>query len=104
MDERTAIAVTAVRAVESADRARAQWTDADRAWASRAAAEVVGASASDETFLGRRALLALERLRERKHKVARLAAAWRWRPWVGTAIIIIAFILGAISDALGERR
>ena len=42
MDERTALAVTAVRAVELSDRGRAVWTDADRAWASRAAAETVG--------------------------------------------------------------
>src|SRR5689334_14238918 len=104
MDERTAIAVTAVRAVETADRARAQWTDADRAWASRAAAEVVGASAGDAAFIGRRAQLALERMRERKHRVARMALAWRWRPWVGVLVVVAAFVIGAISDAVGERR
>ena len=104
MDERTAIAVTAVRAVESADRARAVWTEADRAWASRAAAEVIGASASDEAFIGRRALLALERLRERKDRVARLAAAWQWRPWVGVATVFVAFAIGLMSDALGAPR
>jgi len=104
MDERTAIAVTAVRAVESADRARTVWTEADRAWASRAAAEVVGASASDEAFIGRRALLALERLRERKDRVARLASAWRWRPWVGVATVFAAFVVGLMSDAAGAQR
>ena len=52
MDERTALAVTAVKAVETADRARVFWTDADRAWASRAAAEVEGASAIARRFSG----------------------------------------------------
>ena len=71
MNERTAIAVAAVRAVETTDRAHAVWTDADRAWASRAAAEVVGESAEPHAFVGRRALLALERLASRKHRIQR---------------------------------
>ena len=40
--ESTALDLTAVRALETADRTHTLWTDADRAWASRAAAEVVG--------------------------------------------------------------
>lgn len=104
MDERTALAVTAVRAVETADPERATWTDADRAWASRAAAEVVGAEASPQAFVARRATLALERLRERGHPVARLAHAWRWRPWVGGAVVGAAFVAGAAADALGGAR
>ncbi|MFO1303087.1 MAG: DUF2868 domain-containing protein [Burkholderiales bacterium] len=104
MDERTALAVTAVRAVETADRAHADWTDADRAWASRAAAEVVGEAAAPEVFVGRRATLALERLASRKHRVARLARAWQWRSWVGTAAIVAAFLLGALSDAIGPSE
>ncbi|MFO1302451.1 MAG: DUF2868 domain-containing protein [Burkholderiales bacterium] len=104
MDERTALAVTAVRAVETTDRAHADWTDADRAWASRAAAEVVGEAAAPEAFVGRRATLALERLASRKHRVARLAGAWQWRPWVGTAMVIAAFALGALSDAIGPSE
>jgi hypothetical protein len=46
LDESAALEVTAVRALESADRAQALWTEADRAWASRAAAEVVGEGAA----------------------------------------------------------
>ena len=48
MNERTAIAVAAVRAVETTDRAHVVWTDADRTWASRAAAEVVGEGAQPQ--------------------------------------------------------
>jgi hypothetical protein len=105
MDERTALAVTAVRAVETADRSHTLWTDDDRAWASRAAAEVVGESASPATFVGRRALLSLERMQERRIGVARMARGWRWRPWVGGAIVVAAFVLGAAADALsGAQR
>ena len=104
MDERTALAVTAVRAIETADPERTAWTDADRAWASRAAAEVVGADAPPAAFVARRATLALERLAERGHPVARLARAWRWRPWVGAAVVAAAFAVGAAADALGGAR
>lgn len=98
MDETSALAVTAVRAVETADRAGAAWTDDDRAWASRAAAEVVGADAPPADFVARRARLALERMATRGHPVARLAGAWRWRPWVGGALAVAAFVAGAASD------
>ena len=62
--------VVAVRAVETADGARASWSEADRAWASRAAAQVVGADATPDAYLARRAALAVERIGER-------AVAWR---------------------------
>ena len=104
MNERTAIAVAAVRAVETTDRAHAVWTDADRAWASRAAAEVVGESAEPHAFVGRRALLALERLASRKHRAARLARAWQWRPWVGAVLVTAAFALGALADAIAPSE
>ena len=65
MDEPTARDVIVVRALESADGAREIWSDADRVWAGRAAAEEVGESATDEAFLGCRAALAIERLRKR---------------------------------------
>ena len=104
LQERTAIAVAAVRAVETTDRAHAVWTDADRAWASRAAAEVVGEAADAQAFVGRRALLALERLASRKHRVARIARAWQWRPWVGSVLVVAAFALGALADAIGPSE
>lgn len=104
MDESTALAVIAVRAVETADRDRDAWTDADRAWASRAAAEVVGEAATPESFVARRAHLALERLRERRHAVARLARNWRWRPWVGTLVVLAAFVAGAATNAVGSAQ
>lgn len=42
MDESAALDTTAAGAVETADGDRVLWSDADREWASRAAAAIVG--------------------------------------------------------------
>jgi len=107
MDERTALDVTAMRALETGAtgaRARDDWTDADRAWASRAAAEVVGERATPEQFLGRRAALALERLGEREPRFVRATHALSWPPWVGNAVIAGAFVLGIAVDRIGGAQ
>lgn len=104
MDERAALAVTAVKAMETADPARTVWTDADRAWASRAAAEVEGASAAPAVFVARRAQLALERIGARAPALARLVRAARWRPWVGMFVIAAAFIAGIAADHIGSAQ
>lgn len=104
MDERSALNVTALRAIETTDRERTSWTDADRAWASRAAAEVVGEAAPPATFIATRARVACDRLAERKDPVVRFARAWRWRPWVGTAIVLVAFVAGVAANLLGGTR
>ncbi len=101
MDENCALEVAAVRAVELRDGARTVWTDADRAWASRAAAEVVGERADAATFLARRSRLALERLGERGRALPRAVRALRWRPWVGWALVGAAFVLGTAIDRIG---
>ncbi len=62
MDESSALLVTAVHVVETGDATHRIWSDADRSWASRAAAEVVGEGAAPEAFVARRARLAFERL------------------------------------------
>lgn len=98
MDEFAALDVIALRAVETADGARTLWTDDDRAWASRAAAEVVGAQAAPEVFLARRAMLAIEKLGVRRPALPRAVRALRWRPWVGTAAVVVAFALGVFVD------
>jgi hypothetical protein len=102
MDERAALAVTAVRAVETSDRARSLWSDADRAWASRAASEAVGAKAATESFLARRASFVLERLGGRVKALPRAVHALQWRPWVGVAIVAVAFALGFALDRIGD--
>ncbi|MCE7877133.1 MAG: hypothetical protein DYH14_07360, partial [Betaproteobacteria bacterium PRO3] len=104
MDESRALEVTAARAYESAEPVRALWSDADRAWASRAAAEVVGAEGSSDAFLARRASFVLERLGERQPLLARAVAALRWRPWVASAIVGFAFALGVFLDQVGSSQ
>ncbi len=101
MDEQAALDVIAVRAVETSDGTRALWSDADRAWAGRAAAEVVGEGADESAFVARRAHLAVERLDERHPALRRALRALRWRPWVGTAIVAAAFVVGAAVDRIG---
>ena len=101
MDESAALDVTAARAVETGDRDRLLWSDADRDWASRAAAEVVGEGASPETYLTRRAQLVLERIGPRQPAVPRTVRALSWRPWVGVIVIVAAFLLGLLIDRIG---
>ena len=100
-DETVALDVTAVRALESADRAHAIWTDEDRAWASRVAAEMVGEGAAPEVFLATRARLALERIGKRFKASTRSVHALRWRPWVGVVIVVTAFTAGLAIDQVG---
>ncbi|GAA1814865.1 DUF2868 domain-containing protein [Agromyces neolithicus] len=101
MDESAALDVTAARAVEAGDRDRLLWSDADREWASRAAAEVVGEGAAPERYLARRAQLVLERIGPRQPAVPRTVRALRWRPWVGVVVIVAALLLGLVIDRIG---
>ncbi|KRE21874.1 DUF2868 domain-containing protein [Agromyces sp. Soil535] len=101
MDESAALDTTAARAVETADRDRVLWTDADREWASRAAAAIVGERASAAEFLGRRAQLVLERIGTRQPAVTRTVRGIRWRPWVGVVTVVGAFVFGVLIDRIG---
>jgi len=104
MDERSALDVTAVRVIETDEAARVNWSDDDRAWASRAAAEVVGERASPAAFLGRRAALALERLGEHDPRFVRAVRGLRWRGWIGVAVIAGAFLAGVGVDRIGGAQ
>lgn len=104
MNEQDALAVTAVRAIETADRDRVLWSDADRSWASRAAAEVVGERANSDAFVARRARLALERLSERYAPLRKAVGVLRWRRWIGITIIVLAFVAGVAVDRIGDGR
>jgi hypothetical protein len=102
MIEAAALDILAVRAIESADRDRSVWSDADRAWASGAAAEVVGEAAPATLFVARRAQLTLERLGERHAFLPRAVAALRWRPWIAWVLILAAFVVGLAVDRVGD--
>jgi hypothetical protein len=104
MNEAAARDTVLVRAVETADAGRAVWSDEDRAWASRAAAEVAGSDAAPATFVARRAALAVERLRTRHPAFARALRAVTWRSWIAPALVAFAFALGVAADQLGAAR
>jgi hypothetical protein len=104
MDEQAALDISAVRALETHDLAKAVWTDADRAWASRAAAEVVGEGADAAAFVARRARLALERIGERYKALPRAARALHWRPWIAWITVVGAFMLGVAVDRIGGAQ
>jgi hypothetical protein len=104
MNENAAREAVLVRAIETTDDARTLWSEEDRAWASRAAAEVVGGDAAPDVFVARRAALALERLRPRQPAFARALRAAVWRPWIGPALAIAAFALGVAADQIGPTK
>jgi hypothetical protein len=104
MNEAAAREVVLVRAVESTEAGRAVWSDEDRNWASRAAAEVEGAGAPPERFIARRASLAIERLSGEYAAVKRALRAATWRPWVGAVLVLIAFAAGFAVDRIGTPQ
>jgi len=104
MNEVEALAVTAVQVIETSDRAGSHWTDVDRAWASQAAAAAVGERAAPEVFIAERARLALERLYEKFPALRQGLRALVWRPWVGTVVLLIAFVTGLLADRIGNTR
>ncbi|MDD3352606.1 DUF2868 domain-containing protein [Zoogloea sp.] len=104
MNEADARRVILVRALESSPTPGTPWKDSDTAWASRAAAEVVGEDADAERFLARRAQLAVERLGDRDRQFLRLGEGHDWRPWVTSVVVAVAFGLGILMDASGPVR
>jgi len=104
MTESEALDVVAVRVIESADHERTVWTDADRAWASHEAAAAVGESAAPGLFLAHRAGLALRRLNNRLAPLRKGIDALAWRPWLGVAVVVAAFLAGLLADRLGNAQ
>lgn len=102
MNETAARQVLLLRAFETTP--NSGWSDEDRAWASRAAAEVEGADAPLDRFVARRAALAIERLSQRDRNVERALRALAWRPWGGNAIAVFAFAAGIAIDAIGPGK
>lgn len=102
MQESEALAVLAVRAIETQDPERRLWPEEDRAWATRAAASVVGQAAPIDRFLARRADLALERLGPRQRGLQAQIAQLRWRPWLAWLPVLLALAAGFAIDRLGS--
>jgi Protein of unknown function (DUF2868) len=104
MNEAAARETVLVRAIETTDAGRAVWSDADRAWATRAAAEITGADAAPDVFVARRASLVLERLRTRHPAFARALRMVTWRSWIAPVLVVAAFALGVAADQLGPAQ
>ena len=105
MNEQIARDVVLVRAVEGADSERTIFTNEDRTHASRAAAELARWRAGEqrqaptaESFIGQRAELLAETLPRRAPAIARAARAFDWPAWVGIALPVVAFALGALLE------
>jgi hypothetical protein len=108
MDEVAAREVVLVRAIERAEPELDGWTAADRAWATRVAAETVGAQASDAAFVAARAHAALQRLLPRDRPAS--AAVWRWlqrplwRPAAVAAAVAVGLLAGVVVDRVGGSQ
>ncbi len=102
MHETAARDLVLVRAIETTDAERALWSDAERAWASRAAAEIVTGTARDEDFLVRRALLAREELTHRHAALRRAVRVASWPAWVTPTLLAVAFVLSVSVDRIGS--
>ena len=97
MDERSARDVVLARAIETSDGAREVWSDADRAWATRASGEIVGEKARDDAFIARRAELILDRLAERHPRIRTLSRWPSTRGWIAPVAAIVAFVIGGLG-------
>ena len=104
MNEREARDVSLVRAIETTDVERALWSDADRAAASRLAAETAGAGASVDRFLAERAAQVLKRIAKRHPKVQTLVRTKAKRAWLMPVVGIVAFGIGALGADIGPSQ
>ena len=104
MDERSARETVLVRAIETADGAREVWSDADRAWATRASAEVVGERARDDAFIARRSDLVLERLSERHPRIRALSRLPSARNWIAPVLAAVALVVGALGADISPSQ
>lgn len=103
MTESDARSVLLVRAFETTP--GPAWTADDAAWAGDEARRVVGEQAPFDDWLAQRARLAAARIAERN----KVLHAWLQAPsatmaWVARACVLVAFLAGVASDAVGAQR
>ncbi len=101
MTEDSARTVCLVRAFETAAQPKNSWSQADSALAGDRATQEVGANASDETFIRRRAELAWEKITTREPNLAHLRTDANWHEWLGWALVASALVCGVIVDQVG---
>ncbi len=101
MNEAAAREVLLVQAFERAAPESPNWTEADRAWASRLALASTGTRAAPEAYITERAHHALQRLAVREPALVRWRERrlWRWQ-WVAWAMFVT-FVIGLAADSIG---
>ncbi|HVE90418.1 MAG TPA: DUF2868 domain-containing protein [Burkholderiaceae bacterium] len=111
MNEPMARDVVLVRAIESADTERVIFSNEDRTHASRAAAELARWRAGErheaptaESFVAQRAGLLVEALPRRRPTIVRAVRAFDWPSWIGVALPLLAFALGALLEHISDRH
>jgi len=83
-----------------------RWSDEDRAWVNRTTLEYPGITPAVEAsaFVAQRAQLGVARLVERDAEVANLRASVTWRAWIGPLVVLVAFLFGMATDAIGPDK
>jgi Protein of unknown function (DUF2868) len=102
MNEAAAAQVVLLRAYESTG--FAPWSDADRAWAGRAALQAVGAQATADDFLATRARLGLQRLASQDPRLVRWQALRPWRAEALLAVVVLGLLFGFLVDRIGSTQ
>jgi len=98
--------VLLVRAIEEEDHAGDLLTKQDRVAAHEAGRAALTGSGrkSDDLFLARRAEFATGRLASRNPAIGKIVKHTRWPKWLGWALPLAAFLLGAALNELGNGR
>ncbi len=102
MNEAAAREVLMLQAFETAHPASPNWSDDDRAWATRLALQE--GSVNAPTFITHRAQHAMQRLAPREPGAAKWLALrlWQWR-WVGWAMLC-GVVIGVLADSIGSSQ
>lgn len=104
MDECSARDVLLVQAIETADTARTILRDADRIAVGEAAAKAVGAGASVDAYLARRAALTLAGLDAREPRLRLLRDHRHAGAGIVAAAVAIAFVTGILAVHIGAAH
>jgi hypothetical protein len=107
LNESAAQDVLLIRAIETADAGAPIIDAATRDRAERDAASAAGTPGTRggaQTFLVQRAALLREALRERAPKAFQPLRAVHWRPWVGVALPLAAFVFGLVVQHISDHR
>ena len=108
MNETAAREVLLLQAVETAQPASPNWSDEDRAWATRLALQDAAENADEpsdgDAFIARRAHHAMQRLAPREPAATKWLALRLWRlRWVAWAVLA-GIVVGMLADSIGSSQ